>query len=118
MRQFDVFPNPIVRARRTLPFVILLQSDRATGGRERVVAPLALPSTMPERNDRLALNVEVDGRSLILLVPFITNLRASDLSNPTTNLGSEHDRIIAALRRVAAPRCRHSRNRSRGCMPQ
>ena len=97
MRQFDVFPNPIVQARRVLPFVIPLQSDRATGGRERVVAPLALSSAVPDRNDRLALNVDVDGRALVLLIPFMTNVRASDLPKPSTNLASERDRIIAAL---------------------
>lgn len=97
MRQFDVFPNPIVRARRIFPFVVLLQSDRATGGRERVVAPMALPATIPNRNDRLALNVTVDGRAFVVMIPFMTNLRASDLSKPSTNLAVERDRIIAAL---------------------
>ena len=40
MRQFDVFANPIVRVRRAMPFVVLLQSDRARTGRDRVVAPM------------------------------------------------------------------------------
>jgi hypothetical protein len=62
-----------------------------------VVAPLALPSAVPDRNDRLALNVEVDGRALVLMIPFMTNVRASDLSKPSVNLAGERDRIISAL---------------------
>jgi hypothetical protein len=46
MHQFDVFANPVARAGHALPFIILLQSDRAQTGGDRVVAPLALPSAV------------------------------------------------------------------------
>jgi hypothetical protein len=41
MTQFEVFPNPVTRARRSYPFVVVLQADVAEDGRERAVAPVA-----------------------------------------------------------------------------
>ena len=35
MRQFDVFDNPVPKARRALPLVVILQSNLADTGRER-----------------------------------------------------------------------------------
>lgn len=43
------------------------------------------------------MNVTVDGRALVVMMPFMTNVRASDLSKPSTNLAVERDRIIADL---------------------
>ena len=47
MHQFDVLDNPIPRARRTMPFVVILQSDLAETGHDRVVAPLAPSAALP-----------------------------------------------------------------------
>jgi hypothetical protein len=47
MAQFDVLENPIPRARRAPPLVMILQSDLAETGRDRVVAPLAPEAAMP-----------------------------------------------------------------------
>jgi len=38
MSQFDVFENPIARARRADPFAAVLQSNLAETGRDRIVA--------------------------------------------------------------------------------
>ncbi len=40
MNQLDIFTNPIARARRAYPFVVVLQADLADPGRDRIVAPL------------------------------------------------------------------------------
>jgi hypothetical protein len=42
--QFDVFVDPIPRARRAYSYMAVLQSDVADTGRERIVAPL-VPKT-------------------------------------------------------------------------
>jgi hypothetical protein len=38
MTQFEVFANPVARARASYPFIVMLQADVARGGRERAVA--------------------------------------------------------------------------------
>ena len=40
MTQLEVFDNPIVKARGSYPLVVVLESDLADTGRERIVAPL------------------------------------------------------------------------------
>jgi toxin CcdB len=97
MRQFDVFTNPAVRARRAFPLVILLQSDRAPTGRERVVAPLVPRRAVVETNDKLALKVNVTGGDFVIMVPLLSTAPVSELRNAVANLAAEHDRIVAAL---------------------
>jgi toxin CcdB len=97
MRQFDVLDNPIPRARRAMPFVVILQSDLAETGRDRVVAPLAPSAAMPTLAGRLIPIVTVDSQDYALLVPSVTALPATDLRDVVGNLTDERERILAAL---------------------
>lgn len=97
MPQFDVLANPIPRARHALPFVMILQSDLAETGRERVVAPLAPHAAMPPFAGRLVPVLEVAGVDHVLLVPSLTSMPAADLCHAVVNLADERDRIMAAL---------------------
>jgi toxin CcdB len=97
MRQFDVLDNPIARARQTMPFVAILQSDLAETGPDRVVAPLAPTAAMPPLTGRLIPIVDVEGRNYALLVPALTTLRATDLRQVVASLADERARILAAL---------------------
>jgi hypothetical protein len=97
MRQFDVFTNPIVLRRRQLPFVVLLQSDRATTGRDRVIAPMAPRHLLPPLGLRLIPAVDLDGCEMGVLVPGLVTVAARDLRAPVTNVEEARDRIIAAL---------------------
>ena len=47
MTQFEVFANPVGRARASYLFVVMLQADVARGGRERAVAPVAPRAAFP-----------------------------------------------------------------------
>jgi toxin CcdB len=96
-RQFDVFENPIVRARRAFPFVVVLQSPLADTGRDRVVAPLAPKETLPPFAGRLMPVVEIAGRGHAVLVPSLTTIRAEELSRPVASIEHETDRINAAI---------------------
>ena len=70
MSQYDVFDNPIPRARRAFPFVAILQSEFADTGRDRIVAPL---------------------------VPRMTAVCATDLRALRDRLTSHRGEIVAAL---------------------
>jgi toxin CcdB len=97
MRQFDVLENPIPRARRTLPFVAILQSDLAETGRDRVVAPLAPSTEMPRLAGRLIPIVKVENQDYALLVPSLTALPVADLWQVVASLAHDRERILAAL---------------------
>jgi toxin CcdB len=97
MRQFDVFANPTTRLRRILPFVVVLQSDRAKTGRDRVVAPLAPLAALPPLGLRLIPAVTVDRRELGILIPGLTTVGGGDLRAVVANIESARDHIVAAL---------------------
>ena len=98
MRQFDVFPNPIARVRRQFPLVVLLQSDRARTGRDRVVAPMAPCAALPPLGLRLIPTVTLDGQGeLGILVPGLMTVAATDLRAAVANVDESRNAIVAAL---------------------
>jgi toxin CcdB len=97
MRQFDVFENPVLRARPAYPFVVVLQSDRAETGHDRIVAPLVPRARLPGTAGRLTPHVKVSGVDHVLLVPGMTAVAAVGLRDVRDELTSHRDNIIAAL---------------------
>jgi toxin CcdB len=97
MSQFEVFDNPIARARRAYPFVVVLQSDLAHTGSERIVAPLAPRARLSGTVGRLTPHVTVAGTEHVLLVPSMTAVRASDLRESRGQLVPYRDSIVAAI---------------------
>jgi hypothetical protein len=69
MIQLEVFANPLVRARRAFPYAVVLQSDVSVQGREE----------------------------FIVLMPWMTNVPASELRKPVADLASFRDRIVDAI---------------------
>lgn len=97
MPQFDVFTNPITRARRAYPFVMVLQSDLAETGRERIVAPLAPRARLTGSAGRLTPHVKVSGVEHVVLIPSMTAVATDDLRDLRGQLSSYRDGIVAAL---------------------
>jgi toxin CcdB len=97
MAQFDVFVNPIARARRAYPYVVVLQADLADTGRERIVAPLVPRSRLQGSAGRMTPHVQVDGVAHVLLVPALTAVLAADLRQPRAQLARHRNEIAAAL---------------------
>jgi toxin CcdB len=95
--QLDVFPNPLVRARRAFPFVVVLQADIAAFGQERIVAFLAPRAQLGPIAGRLMPIVEVGGRQFVLLMPSITNVPVAELRGQVANLQAYRDRIVDAI---------------------
>lgn len=97
MSQYDVFDNPIPRARVAFPFVAILQSDLADTGRDRIVAPLVPRDRMPGAIGRLTPIVKVLGVEHVLLVPRMTPVSAAELRGTKDDLTIYRDEIVAAL---------------------
>ena len=97
MRQYDVFDNPIPRARPAFPFVVILQSELADTGRDRIVAPLVPRARMPGVAGRLTPIVKVRGIDHVLVVPRMTTVAAADLHGVRDQLTPYRDNIVAAI---------------------
>ena len=95
--QFDVYSNPIVRARTAFPLVASLQSDLADTGDDRVVAFLAPSDALRQFPGRLMPIVTVNAADYVLLVPSLTNLPARDLKQTIGNIARYREPIVAAL---------------------
>jgi hypothetical protein len=76
MTQFDVFANPVQRARRAYPYVVVLQADVAQLGRDRAVAPVAPHAAFPAIAGRLTPVVTIERNDYVLLVTSLTTLPA------------------------------------------
>jgi toxin CcdB len=97
MTQLEVFANPLVRARRAFPYVVVLQSDVSVQGRERIVAFLAPRSQVAPLPGRLTPIVQFAGKEFIVLLPWMTNVPASELRKPVADLAPFRDRIVDAI---------------------
>ena len=97
MSQYDVFENPIPRARAAFPFVTILQSALADTGRERMVAPLVPRARMPGVSGRLTPIVKVSGVEHVLIVPRMAPVGIADLRGVKDQLASYRNEIVAAL---------------------
>jgi toxin CcdB len=97
MAQFDVFVNPIVRARRTYPFVVTLQSDLAHTARDPIVAPLVPFQLMPKVISRITPVVVLDGVEHMVLVPALTGMRSRDLTERHASLASARSELLGAI---------------------
>jgi toxin CcdB len=95
--QFDVFDNPIPQARRDFPFVVALQSDVASTGRDRIVAPLVPRKRMAKLAGRLTPVVSVEGVEHVLLVPRMTSVAAADLRAIRAQLAAHRNDIDSAI---------------------
>jgi len=97
MAQFDVFVNPVPRARRAYPFVAVLQADLANTGLERMVAPLAPSAKVTGTAGRLNPHVRVADEDHLLLVRYMTPMATSDLRELRGQLGAYRGAIVAAI---------------------
>ncbi|HLS82964.1 MAG TPA: CcdB family protein [Steroidobacter sp.] len=96
-RQFEVFENPIARARQAYPYVAILQSDVAETGSDRIVAPLARRADLSGTAGRLTPHVKVLGVEHVLVVPSMTAIAAADLRESRDDIASHRHDIVAAL---------------------
>jgi toxin CcdB len=97
MTQFEVFANPITRARRAYPYVVVLQAEVAHIGRDRAVAPTVPRAALPAIPGRLTPVVRIKGKDFVLLVTSLTTLPATSLGTPVASLADRREGILAAI---------------------
>ena len=95
--QLEVFPNPLVRARRVYPYVVVLQADIATLGGERVIAFVVARNQLGPGSGRLMPVVEIAGQEFVVLMPSITNVPVAELRRPVGDLTAYRSKIVDAI---------------------
>jgi toxin CcdB len=97
--QFDVFRNPAARSRRSVPYLVVLQSDLTASGETVIVAPVARVSSAGERA-QLQTDVVVEGETLVVLFSAMSAVRTRDLGSPVGSLPALRDTLMPAVDRI------------------
>lgn len=97
MSQFDVYVNPVARARLAYPFLLVMESDIAAGTSEHVVAPLVERSRLGDLPGHLAPAVKIQDVEHVVLMPALTSMPQRDLREPLCNLSKDRSALLAAV---------------------
>jgi toxin CcdB len=95
--RLEVFPNPLVRARRVYPYVVVLQADIAATGHDRVIAFLVARRQIGPVTGTLMPIVEIGGQEFVVLMPSITNVPGTELRRAVGDLTAYRSQIVNAL---------------------
>ncbi len=95
--QLEVFLNPLIRARRAYPYVVVLQADIAATGRERVIAFLIERKQLGPTPGRLLPVVGVAGQEFVVVMPSITNVTVVELGKSVGDLSAFRGKIVDAI---------------------
>lgn len=98
MRQFDVYENPSSAARRFAPYLVVLSSHLILGFEDAVVAPLV--SDGQATVGTLEVDVEFEGRRLILVASELAGIEGRALARKIGSLAAYEDDIRRALDRL------------------
>jgi len=98
MAQWDVYPNPSVRSRDDIPYLVDLQSNLLDALPSRLVAPLARTRLAPEGVPRALCPVfNIGGVSVVLLPHEAGPIEARLLKRPADSLLAHAHDVVAAL---------------------
>ena len=94
--QLDVHRNP-GRNRRTVPFVVVVQSNRFRLSVRRVVVPLLAAEAFGPADSDFGPHFEIEDQRVVLDPLQITNVPCDLLGPPVMSLAGEAIRIINAI---------------------
>ena len=96
MAQFDVHRN-LGPQKAVIPYVVIVQSRRFDGARQRVVIPLLIESAVAKHDERLTPAFEIEGRRVVLNPLQMLSMPAERLGEHVGSLTNDGDRVIAAI---------------------
>lgn len=98
MSQFDLYENPSPESRQWAPYIVDLQHEMLNGLATRIMVPLvvAKPAGEPAMQ-YLNPVVSVDGQNYFLSTAEMASVPARELSEPSGNLLSYRDELMAAV---------------------
>ncbi len=97
MAQFDVYKNPNPKTRRSIPYLVDVQSDLLDPIATRVVIPLIRISKSNQPITRLNPEFEIEDATVLLSTAELAGISKSALANHVTSLKEHRTDIINAL---------------------
>ncbi len=96
MAQFDVYLNPNVDTRESIPFLLDVQAELLDMLSTRVVVPLVLAEEMPPARN-LNPQFKIKGIAVVMSTAELAGVQNRALGEKVTSLKNKRDEIIAAL---------------------
>lgn len=97
MAQFDVYLNGSSKSKKTIPYVLDIQSELFGNTSTRVVVPFVYKKKLEETVDRLNPIFKVEDDWVIMLTSQMGAVPVTFLRKKITNLAHQRDSIIAAV---------------------
>ena len=97
MKQFDVYRNPNPGSSRTVPFLVLIQSDLLEDFPTRMVAPLVRPASLSLPATRLNPTFKIEGEPLTLLTQQLGAVPKRSLKARVGSLDRHRTELIGAI---------------------
>lgn len=98
MKQFDLYSNPVPAARRTYPYVVIMQADIAGDlGGNRLVAPLVSVSIFSPPSTRVLPIVSVDSQRFVVVTPALESFPVRALHDRVGTVAAFRDDLLNAI---------------------
>ena len=97
MKQFDVFRNPNAASVRTVPWLLLIQSDLLDEFPTRMVAPLVRAGALALPATRLNPSFKVEGETVYMLTQQLGAVPKRYLKQAVVSLERHRTDIIGAI---------------------
>jgi toxin CcdB len=97
MAQFDVYRNPDSRSRRTIPYLLVVQSDLLEDLATCAVVPLVDASRFGKPATRLNPVFTIENTHVVMSTAEIAGIPRRVLSQRSGSLSAQRDAIVAAI---------------------
>jgi toxin CcdB len=97
MAQFDVYTNPNPETKKTIPFLLDVQTDLLNSLATRVVVPLISASAMVKAAKHLNPHFSIKRTTVIMSTAELAGVTLNSLGEKVGSLKEHQNEIIAAL---------------------
>jgi toxin CcdB len=94
-KQFDIVKNKFPESKAQFPYFLVLQHDFLSDLKGVVVVPLRLTHE-GSRHDKLAPEIELDGKLHAIIMPSLASIQRKLLGTTVTNIADRREDIIRA----------------------
>lgn len=97
MARFDVYRHPLARSRRSIPFLLSIQTDALDYLDSRIVVPLVKEKSFGPRVPFLHPTIDIEEDKVVVAMNELVAIERGLLGNPVANLRAHSATIISAL---------------------
>ncbi len=98
MSQFTAYQNKNAQTKKSIPFLLDVQTDLLDELQTRVVVPLtAIEKNITKPMPRLTPLLKIDGENYLMLTPQLAGINKKELGKPVADLSNSRAEIVAAL---------------------